>query len=363
MIAYCYKPSLQHTANVRDFFKTLEFILPCKYCRQSFSEFMERMPIDSHLGSARSLAHWLFHIHNMVNEKLRKQNLLHERNPTFEHVTKHYMAYIKSLCTPMSMPGWDFLLSVAFNTPTAAQQQQQQQQQQKHLTATQQRQMNRDNTLPVIYRMEKLRQFWSLLPHVLPFAEMRSKWRNAAARIAPPMETALRNGGQEAMRWVYEIRRGVETAEDAERRLSFSAVCTTLSSYSSRCKSKEHKGVTCRSRTRRNSSVQPRRNSYAHRRNSFVRLNGMPQPRRNSYAPLRHSTARRNVGRVATSRFTSANVRRQQQYAASGIPRAPVGHRLGGGGGTRGGARTRTGTRSEKKKPAPLADLIPRELL
>ena len=56
-------------------FENLKFTLPCKYCRQSFADFLKRKPITPHLRSRRALTRWLYDVHNMVNEKLRRQEL------------------------------------------------------------------------------------------------------------------------------------------------------------------------------------------------------------------------------------------------------------------------------------------------
>ncbi len=59
--------------NIKSLFYNLQYTLPCKYCRQSFAIFLKKLPIDDYLGGRADLAWWLYSIHNMVNEKLRKQ--------------------------------------------------------------------------------------------------------------------------------------------------------------------------------------------------------------------------------------------------------------------------------------------------
>lgn len=63
--------------DLRDHYKVLflnlQYTLPCKYCRLSFKEFMEEIPIDKFLDSRESLTHWLYLIHDRVNKKLIKQ--------------------------------------------------------------------------------------------------------------------------------------------------------------------------------------------------------------------------------------------------------------------------------------------------
>ena len=47
--------------------------IPCKECRTSYRVFIKKLPIDPHLEGKDSLSKWLYDIHNMVNEKLRRK--------------------------------------------------------------------------------------------------------------------------------------------------------------------------------------------------------------------------------------------------------------------------------------------------
>lgn len=59
--------------DIKNMFYGLQKTLPCKYCRQSFKQFMAELPIEPFLGSRKSLTYWLYAIHNKVNHKLRTQ--------------------------------------------------------------------------------------------------------------------------------------------------------------------------------------------------------------------------------------------------------------------------------------------------
>ncbi len=56
-------------------FNDLQYTLPCKYCRESFKLFLKAEPLKPHLGSRADLTKWLYRVHNLVNDKLRKQEL------------------------------------------------------------------------------------------------------------------------------------------------------------------------------------------------------------------------------------------------------------------------------------------------
>lgn len=89
-------------------FNDLRYTLPCKYCRLSFKEFLKQEPIEPHLGSRDALTHWLYRVHNLVNDKLRKQenDALEERYTSLstsvsdgklscKQATKQLRAFIK----------------------------------------------------------------------------------------------------------------------------------------------------------------------------------------------------------------------------------------------------------------------------
>lgn len=90
----------------KQLFSTLPFILPCKYCRESSSQFLEESPITN------NLALWLYEFHNKVNHKLLSQGLNPQPSPGFMEVMKIYKLKLKNLD---HLPGTEFLLSMAFN--------------------------------------------------------------------------------------------------------------------------------------------------------------------------------------------------------------------------------------------------------
>lgn len=77
----------------KKFFNSLQYILPCIYCRRSFKKYIKEDQVDT--TDKRSLTSWLYRIHNRVNEKLRKQGYNIEPDPTLEEVDKKYEKKIK----------------------------------------------------------------------------------------------------------------------------------------------------------------------------------------------------------------------------------------------------------------------------
>ena len=94
-IAFNYpeKPTDADKRLYKSYFSLTARILPCKYCRESFHKYLRMLPIDEFLGSREGVTIWLYMIHNMVNEKLRKQGLNDKKDPTFLQVCKKYEAW------------------------------------------------------------------------------------------------------------------------------------------------------------------------------------------------------------------------------------------------------------------------------
>ena len=117
------EPTHQEVADLKCFFSTLPYILPCKFCRKSLSEYMVKLPLEDALkgGGPYAIAKWLWKIHNSVNSKLREQKLLKESDPPFASVKKLYTAKFEAGCTRTNFEGWEFLFSVVENHPFSKQ--------------------------------------------------------------------------------------------------------------------------------------------------------------------------------------------------------------------------------------------------
>ena len=67
------EPSEDQKNNYMIFFKTIKDILPCRYCRDSYSDFIVTEPtiLDINVLESRdSLIKWFYEIHERVNIKL-----------------------------------------------------------------------------------------------------------------------------------------------------------------------------------------------------------------------------------------------------------------------------------------------------
>lgn len=67
-LSYPNKPTKQQKQYYKNFFYSLEYVLPCMKCRIHFKEFLKRFPLNDHILSHKKyLIMWFLHAHNNVN--------------------------------------------------------------------------------------------------------------------------------------------------------------------------------------------------------------------------------------------------------------------------------------------------------
>jgi len=187
-----------------DVLNDMKDILPCKFCRASTTEFVKKHPLRGDPGK------WLYEIHNMVNEKLRKQaaddaNVIDPGpDPDFSEVKARYMAM-----TPTKIPGRDFLMAVAYNYPDT----------------------------PEPQDMSTQRQFIHHLAEAYPFANLRASFQKYLSKNE--VELGSRMG---YLRWMY----GLMKAMSGKGLRSFKGYVQHLAYYKAGCTKKTYKGKTCR---------------------------------------------------------------------------------------------------------------------
>lgn len=95
-INYPENPSYVQKRNHHDFFKSMQYILPCEICRKHYSQFFKKYPIDPFLENKESLVKWTIMIHNQVNKKQNKPTLDYE-----EVIKKYQYIYNRGIfCDP-----------------------------------------------------------------------------------------------------------------------------------------------------------------------------------------------------------------------------------------------------------------------
>jgi hypothetical protein len=227
-------------AAMKEFLETLPFILPCKFCRHSLTEYYCADPPN--LSSVETLSRWLWRIHNKVNAKLRSQGQTLPPDPTYAAVKRMYEGALPNGLGPeacKSFPGWDFLFSVAYSHPLTVKGKPMPEEA-KAPTAchglSPDQEANRMNTLSSEKRLVHWNRFWATLPKVMP-PVWATAWTGGAA-------SGLKNR-QQATRWLWRIRCDFSHGADPYRQ-----VCQRLATYESGC-SKSTRARTCRKTRKR----------------------------------------------------------------------------------------------------------------
>ncbi len=235
-----------HASAILKWFQLLEFVLPCKYCRASFHDYIRLQPLTLEIVlDADAFGRWAYDIHNRVNGKLRGQGLITQPDPSWATVKSDYERLHKSLCRGTPLLGWDFMTSIAYSTPGATDMPRSMPDTPELSPAELQRmshsEKNRYNLLSRNERLEYLRRWWALTPSILPCEAWRSSW----AKISPP---PLRRGRDAMLRWMWRVEEGVcSELKCPTPHSSLPAMKREVSVFESGCGTAK-KGKTCRTR-------------------------------------------------------------------------------------------------------------------
>jgi hypothetical protein len=125
-----------HASTIALFLNTMQFVLPCKYCRQSYAAFVSELQSKSRRSlteviSQGKLAKWMYDLHDKVNGKLDQQlvqqtvkeqrlrttvteqmALCRKRQITFECLSKRFLLRPVAYC---DADIWEFLHIFALN--------------------------------------------------------------------------------------------------------------------------------------------------------------------------------------------------------------------------------------------------------
>jgi hypothetical protein len=235
----------------REFFTLLAYVLPCKFCRASYSDYITEFPFPAPASRAEpeDVAHWLWKIHNCVNAKLRSQGFTNSGSPTFVSVRRVYTDRLAAGCSRIEFEGWEFLFAIAENHPfsrsMAGSSADVGERSREDVSDFEQ---NRANMLAPSIRMKYYRSFWELLPSVLPFKEWTAVWKAAPALSVDSRVTLLRS--------LWRVRHTMEKELALLNREKFQSLCKRLVQARSKCGRKK-RARTCR-RSRQGTSRRRR---------------------------------------------------------------------------------------------------------
>ena len=83
----------------RRFFTEVGNVLPCRYCRDSYKEFIKEDRVEDHIQDRNQLIEWFWRIHNKVNQKLG----VHYCDATIEEIKEKYETYRAKCKAPTSV--------------------------------------------------------------------------------------------------------------------------------------------------------------------------------------------------------------------------------------------------------------------
>jgi hypothetical protein len=238
---FFYEPQQKHQYDT--FLETIPYILPCKFCRTSLTDFYEQHPFKGSLESQAKLVKWMYVIHNCVNNKLRDQHLNPNPNPSLASITTMYHTWI-SEARPLHRLStfWNFLFAVAYNHPKESSKKSKPMPDcppQAH-TCSDPCIRNKWNTLDPKTRQHWYEQFWDSLPAILG-PELGPLWLRALDSTRKDVSCR-----KSCVAWLWRQR----CALDPDFKDPYTSVCRTVASYSSECGAKK-KAKTCR-KTRSN---------------------------------------------------------------------------------------------------------------
>lgn len=226
LVTFFYDPS--HKQSMYKFLASLPYILPCKFCRASLTDYYEENPFEYALKSRTKLIKWLYTIHNKVNAKLREQGLNPNKDPTFTEVKSYYTKWIAtSTPTERLSTFWDFLMSIAYSHPidTAKMTKPMPDCPNYATTCKSKKIRNRWNTLNASDRLPLYKQFWITLPDVIEPA-LQQVWKQSLKHTHQSL--ACR---KTTIAWLWRMRCSI----DSEFNDPYIQVCKQIAAHSSDC--------------------------------------------------------------------------------------------------------------------------------
>jgi hypothetical protein len=240
LITFDYDYSSENAILYAAFFETLPYILPCKFCRSSLTDYYRIHPFsisNGWISPSFDLKRWMFLIHNCVNHKLREQGLNPNSDPTYKQVKKLYEKMHKCSWKQKLTYFWDFLFSVGYHHPKEKQLYSKPMPNcpPEVINCKDSCEKNKWNILPLKERIIWFERFWNLLPAVLP-NDVRIQWKEAEKHNPPTLKTR-----HTTISWLWKMRCSIDTSFQDP----YHSICKKIAHYSSDCGIKQ--GVfTCR---------------------------------------------------------------------------------------------------------------------
>lgn len=75
-LGYPENPSYAQKKAAKEFYESLQYLLPCETCRKHYSQNLAMKPVTPYLDRRSDLLKWTIEMHNLVNQQLNKPQLL-----------------------------------------------------------------------------------------------------------------------------------------------------------------------------------------------------------------------------------------------------------------------------------------------
>jgi len=75
---YPLKPSIDDKNNYKNFFLSLQEVIPCSVCKKNYKRHLNEHPLQDYLDNRKSLVYWVIDMHNMVNAEIGKKILSYD---------------------------------------------------------------------------------------------------------------------------------------------------------------------------------------------------------------------------------------------------------------------------------------------
>ena len=96
---YPTNPNKDEKRRYLDFFMSLRYVLPCKYCRDNFVKNIQKVPLNmSTMKNRETLSKWLYNLHEEINTMLGKKS-----NLTYKDVRARYEMF-RARCIDEKVP-------------------------------------------------------------------------------------------------------------------------------------------------------------------------------------------------------------------------------------------------------------------
>lgn len=93
-VSYPDYPTLEIRQLYQEFFESIALMLPCIYCRNSFTQYLDELPLQDYLQNSTRLSYWLYLMHHKVNDKLANQGVDVVYNHNFPLIHQAYQTLI-----------------------------------------------------------------------------------------------------------------------------------------------------------------------------------------------------------------------------------------------------------------------------